>query len=89
MNIIIASFAFFTSVTTLPNATSEVVPTQTNTFSKDEIVKIISTENKANQKLDGFLVSLPSITLETKTITASVRRNSGSVINRQRTLSDE
>ena len=89
MNIIIASFALLTSVTTLPDATVKVVPTQTNTFSKDEIVKIISTEHQANQKLESFIVSLPGINLETKTTTASVRKNNGSVINNQRSVGDE
>jgi hypothetical protein len=66
MNLTIASFALLsslTSVTTSNVNTHQVVPAEINTFSKDEIVKILETEQLENQKIDDFIVSLPKVSI--------------------------
>ncbi|MFT6268982.1 MAG: hypothetical protein ACJAVV_001800 [Alphaproteobacteria bacterium] len=86
MNITIASFALFANlvnVTSLPIASSQVVPSQTATFSKNELVKILETEQQTNQQLDSFTVNVPNLVLNNSMLlakTATAPRNSATLI---------
>jgi hypothetical protein len=67
MNITIASIALLTSltnVTSLPQAENQVVPSKMNTFSKDEIVKILEKNQQENQKLDGLIAKVSRLTFD-------------------------
>ena len=74
MNIIIASLALISSVGSLPGEKTPLLPEQTNKLSKAELVEIINTEYKANQKLEGFVISMPNLPVKHQRI-ASLRTN--------------
>jgi hypothetical protein len=93
MNITIASFALMANlvnVTTLPIAANQLVPTQTAKFSKIELIKILETEQQANQQLDNFTVNLPSLALNDSMLIAkntATRRNSMTLMISKKTVS--
>jgi hypothetical protein len=88
----LALLASLTNITTTSASTNESLLSKTNTLSKDEIVQIIDNNQKANQTLEDFSISLPSLNISDNLRIARVtfvQKNSASNIRIKKELSSD